>query len=84
MTDFLTRLAERALGVAPAAHPLIPSLYAPDVNGLLTQLPETEDDSTLATEEPSALDATGPSPPVIGKAGPAGDVVPWSAKRAEP
>ena len=72
MTDFLARLAERALGVAPVAHPLIPSLYAPDVNGLLPELPETEDDSTPATEEPSALDATGPSPPVVGPADAAG------------
>jgi len=72
MTDFLARLAERALGVAPVAHPLIPSLYAPDVNGLLPELPEREDDSTPATEDPSALDATGPSPPVIGPADAAG------------
>ena len=83
MTDFLTRLAERALGVAPVAHPLIPSLYAPDVNGLLSELAETEDDSTPATKEPSALDATGPSPPVLGPADAAGrhsaDPFGWSA-----
>jgi len=60
MRDFLTRLAERALGAAPVARPLIPSLYAPDVNGLRPELPEAEDDSTPATPEPSVLDTTGP------------------------
>jgi hypothetical protein len=30
MADFITRLAERALGVAPVVQPLIPSMFAPE------------------------------------------------------
>jgi len=52
VTDFLTRLAERVMGVGRVVHPVLPSRYAPDVSGLQQEAPETEDDSALELELP--------------------------------
>lgn len=53
MSDFLTRLAERALGVAPAAEPWVPPRFAqgPDLLESSSDLPaprETEREETPA------------------------------------
>ena len=69
MTDFLTRLAERAMGLGRVVRPVVPSRYAPDVNGLQPGAPVMEDD-TMPEAVPPALDAsvaTDASPEVVGR-----------------
>jgi hypothetical protein len=49
MTDFLTRVAQRAIGMAPAIQPVVGSRYAP-ARVPLAELPELETDPGLNTE----------------------------------
>jgi hypothetical protein len=64
MTDFLTRLAERAMGLGRVVRPVVPSRYAPDVNGLQPGAPVLEDDTMPEAVPPVA---TAASPEVVGR-----------------
>src|SRR5215207_2342289 len=67
MADFITRLAERALGVAPVVQPVMPSMFAPEPTSHSTGL---EQDSE-ATTSPGDLDR--PRAPSVQETPPAVD-----------
>jgi hypothetical protein len=67
MADFITRLAERALGVAPVVQPVVPSMFAP---GPISHRTGIEWDSE-ATTSPGDLDR--PRAPSIQETPPARD-----------
>ncbi len=52
MADFITRLAERALGVAPVVQPVMPSMFAPEPTSHSTGLERDNE----ATTSPGDLD----------------------------
>ncbi len=51
MADFITRLAERALGVAPVVQPVMPSMFAPEPVSHPTDL-ERDSEATTSPEDP--------------------------------
>lgn len=51
MADFISRLAERALGVAPVVQPLIASMFAPDPTGRSLDV-EWESEATTSSGDP--------------------------------
>lgn len=67
MADFITRLAERALGVAPVVQPVMPSMFAPEP---ISHSPALERDSE-ATTSPGDLDR--PRTPLAQETPPAPD-----------
>ncbi len=67
MADFITRLAERALGVAPVVQPVMPSMFAPEP---ISHSPGLERDSE-ATTSPGDLDR--PRTPLAQETPPAPD-----------
>jgi hypothetical protein len=58
MTDFLTRLAQRTLGLAPVVQPRIASLYAPATEVMIS------DDQDFSPSPFTAVDPTSESTPV--------------------
>jgi hypothetical protein len=57
MTDFLTRLAERALGATPAVQPLVPPIFAPEQTDFASdQGPVGE--TTVTLDDPPRLQQT--------------------------
>jgi hypothetical protein len=58
MTDFLTRLAQRTLGLAPVVQPRIASLYAPATEVMIS------DDQAFSPSPFTAVDPTSESTPV--------------------
>jgi hypothetical protein len=51
MADFITRLAERALGVAPVVKPVMPSMFSPEPISHSTGL-ERDSEATTSPDEP--------------------------------
>ena len=51
MADFITRLAERALGVAPVVRPVVPSMFAPEPASHPTGL-ERDSEATTSPGDP--------------------------------
>lgn len=64
MSDFITRLAERALGVAPVVQPVLPSAFAPEPTGQPMglewdeEVPASSDDPGRPTSPPAAQTPT--------------------------
>ncbi|HEX6288334.1 MAG TPA: hypothetical protein VFZ66_04045 [Herpetosiphonaceae bacterium] len=52
MADFLTRLAERALGLAPTIQPVLPSLFAPGAPPIDSAAIETEIEAAVEQHAP--------------------------------
>lgn len=82
MTDFLSRLARRAIGLSPAVRPLVPSRYAHDVRALPSAGPALDDqaigDDSTADRRTTLEDRDTPAvePVVDGAASPARSVTP--------
>lgn len=76
MTDYFTRLAERALGTAPLVQPLIAPVFSPD--------PGVEGSFVEATASPAEMDQVEPAPRGENALGPVTVAEPEPAQPAKP